>query len=234
MKNGKLCIWLALIFFCVLGLVLSISCDSSEDDEEDDEFDGGADDDDTTDDDSADDDTTGDDDDTTDDDDDTTDDDDSTGEWDFYYENIEGLAPIGNGAFAGNIMGHDVVAALAILAINGGKTDSIEWDMLDGLAAGSYQFNIAEGENPTGAENPTILVAFGLSPFTGTIDKAYYGVSGDAQIDATGLVGDHFSGACTNVEFRPINITSGAIDWSGPKGFVENFAVDTKILGLTD
>ena len=230
MKNKNLWVWLALILICSLGLAISLSCDTDDDDEEDDDEDETDDDDndDTTDDD--DDTTDDDDDDTTDDDDDTTDDDDDD-DWDFYYEDIVGLPPLGNAVVAGNLMGHDIVAVMAFIAINGTKFDSIEWDMLDGLPAGTYQFNIAEGNDFTGDENPNIMVLFGLTA-TGSFDSAYVGVSGTAQVDATGGLGDTFTGACTNVEFRPVNAMTGVIDWSGPKGFVVNFAADTTIIGL--
>lgn len=231
MKNNKLWLLIAIALVLSLSFAIAVGCDDDDDDDDDADDDDFSDDDDSADDD---DDDVADDDDAADDDDDATDDDDDD-DWDFYYTDVQGMVPIGNAVYyAPDFQGHEILAAMAIINVDLTtlKQDAVEWDMLDGaVGVGNHTFDIPEGTDITGNENPTIMAIFGLS-LTGNADAAYVGVSGDAVVEATGITGDTFTGHVSNVEMRPFNLTTGAIDWSGPKGFIENFACDTVIQDL--
>jgi hypothetical protein len=222
-------LWITLIV-SILGLATFFACSSGDDDDNDDDT-ASADD---TGDDTAADDTGGDDTQQADDDvDDTTDDtsdDDTAVDYDFDWDTVTGLT--GTLVYAGTYQGHDIVSATAIVNLVGFKADAVEWDMIDGVPAGTYDFHIDEGSNLTSDNNNYISVVFGLNALTSEYVIAFISVDGTGTITSTGVAGDTFIASATGLSFRPVDLTTGVIDWDSFTGSIGTWDIDKVITAL--
>lgn len=216
MKKFFMLGWLILAFLLTMSLLLTVACGDDDDDDDNDEG-GDSDDDD-------------DDDDNDDNDDDNDDDDDD--QYAFNWETVDALAP-GAMVIAANMSGHDIVAATAITQLHSMTVaDAVEWDMLDGVPAGDYDFHKETGDNLTAADTNYVMVIFKLNLITEDAEAAYVSVDGTADITATGGIGDQFTGSISEVIFRQFDISTGVIDWEAPMGRIAGWSLDQAIVGV--